>query len=35
MKNEVEEDVADGPNFRAVTATQPPRAVRLGLKLSF
>jgi hypothetical protein len=33
MQNEVEEDVAWGPNFRAVTATQPPRAVRLGLRL--
>jgi hypothetical protein len=33
MKNEVEEDVTDGPSFRAVTATQPPRAVRIGLRL--
>lgn len=33
MKNEVEEDVADGPSFRRVTAIQPPRAVRIGLRL--
>ena len=34
MQNEVEEDVVDGPTFRAVTATQPPRAVRIGLTIS-
>ena len=34
MKNEVEEDVTHGPSFRRVTATQPPRAVRIGLRLS-
>jgi hypothetical protein len=33
MKNEVEENVADGPSFRSVTAIQPPRAVRIGLRL--
>jgi len=33
MKNEVEEDVASGPSFRRVTAIQPPRAVRIGLRL--
>ena len=33
MQNEVEEDVTTGPSFRVVTATQPPRAVRLGLRL--
>ena len=33
MKNEVEEDVTWGPSFRRVTAIQPPRAVRLGLRL--
>jgi hypothetical protein len=33
MKNEVEEDVADGPSFRRVTAIQPPRAIRFGLRL--
>jgi hypothetical protein len=33
MKNEVEEDVTHGPSFRRVTATQPPRAVRIGLRL--
>ena len=33
MKNEVEEDVTWGPSFRRVTATQPPRAVRIGLRL--
>ncbi len=35
MKNEVEEDVADGPSFRDVTAIQPPRAVRFGLRLEY
>ena len=35
MKNEVEEDVADGPAFRSVTAIQPPRAVRIGLRLEY
>jgi hypothetical protein len=34
MKNEVEEDVVWGPRFRTVTAVQPPRTVRLGLRLS-
>jgi hypothetical protein len=34
MRNEVEEDVTWGPSFRRVTATQPPRAVRLGLRLA-
>ena len=33
MKNEVEEDVVDGPAFRRVTAIQPPRAVRIGIRL--
>jgi hypothetical protein len=33
MKNEVEEDVAFGPSFRRVTAIQPPRALRIGLRL--
>ena len=33
MKNEVEEDVVDGPSFRQVTAIQPPRAVRIGLRI--
>jgi TonB-dependent receptor-like protein/polysaccharide lyase family 4-like protein len=32
-KNEVEEDVLTGPNFRATTAVQPPRVVRIGLRL--
>ena len=32
-KNEVEEDVLTGPNFRAITAVQPPRVARLGLRL--
>ncbi|HEY3121173.1 MAG TPA: hypothetical protein VGL15_11160, partial [Vicinamibacteria bacterium] len=32
---EVEEDVTTGASFRAVTAVQPPRAVRLGLRLDF
>lgn len=33
MKNEVEEDTVHGPSFRRVTATQPPRAVRIGVRL--
>jgi hypothetical protein len=32
---EVEEDVTTGPSFRAVRAVQPPRAVRLGLRVDF
>jgi len=32
---EVKEDVTTGASFRAVTAVQPPRAVRLGLRLDF
>ena len=32
-KNEVEEDVFTGPNFRATTAVQPPRVFRVGLRL--
>ncbi|HEV8253701.1 MAG TPA: carboxypeptidase-like regulatory domain-containing protein [Vicinamibacteria bacterium] len=32
---EVEEDVTTGASFRAVTAVQPPRAVRLGLRVDF
>jgi hypothetical protein len=32
---EVEEDVVDGPAFRTVTAVQPPRALRLGLRYEF
>lgn len=35
MKNEVEEDVASGPSFRRVTAIQPPRAVRIGVRLEY
>jgi hypothetical protein len=32
-RNEVEEDILTGPNFRATTAVQPPRTVRLGFRL--
>jgi hypothetical protein len=35
MANEVEEDVASGPDFRTITAVQPPRVVRLGIRVSF
>jgi hypothetical protein len=35
MKNEVEEDVVFGPTVRQVTAIQPPRAVRLGVRLEY
>ena len=33
--NEVEEDEVTGPAFRAATAVQPPRSVRLGFRLVF
>jgi hypothetical protein len=32
---EVEEDIVTGPAFRTVTAVQPPRAVRLGARVTF
>jgi hypothetical protein len=35
MDLEVEEDIATGPAFRTVTAVQPPRVVRVGLRLGF
>ena len=34
-RNEVEEDPVSGPGFRTPTAVQPPRSVRLGLRLEF
>lgn len=34
-EHEVEEDVRTGPGYRAVTAIQPPRVVRFGLRLGF
>jgi hypothetical protein len=33
--NEVEEDVLTSPTYRMVTARQPPRVVRLGLRVEF
>jgi hypothetical protein len=33
--NEVEENEVTGPAFRATTAVQPPRSVRLGLGFRF
>ena len=33
--HEVEEDVVTGAGFRTPTAQQPPRALRLGLRLDF
>ena len=33
--NEVEEDEVTGPAFRASTAVQPPRSVRLGFRFTF
>jgi hypothetical protein len=33
--NEVEEDVMTGPTFRQSTALQPPRTLRLGVRLAF
>jgi hypothetical protein len=35
QRNEVEEDPVWGPSFRASTALQPPRALRLGARLDF
>ncbi|MDH4063064.1 MAG: hypothetical protein OEW19_01590, partial [Acidobacteriota bacterium] len=32
---EVEEDVASGPDFRTISAVQPPRVVRIGVRYSF
>ncbi|MBI4476698.1 MAG: hypothetical protein HY654_05965, partial [Acidobacteria bacterium] len=33
--NEVEEHVYSGPSFRAVTAIQPPRTLRIGFQVAF
>ena len=33
--NEVEEDVVTAPTFRRATAIQPPRAVRVGVRVEF
>src|SRR5687767_8500961 len=35
QRKEVEEYVVSGPDFRRVTATQPPRALRLGVAFAF
>jgi hypothetical protein len=35
MDLEVEEDIVYGPSFRTVTAVQPPRVLRLGVRLGF
>jgi hypothetical protein len=35
MANEVEEDIATGPAFRTITAVQPPRVIRVGLRVGF
>jgi hypothetical protein len=32
---EAEEYVVTGPDFRRVSAVQPPRAVRVGLRVGF
>jgi hypothetical protein len=32
---EVEQDVIWGPSYRATSAVQPPRALRLGMRLDF
>jgi len=32
---EAEEYVVTGPDFRRVSAVQPPRAMRIGLRLAF
>ena len=33
--NEIEEDEVTGPSFRQPTAVQPPRTVRLGVRITF
>jgi hypothetical protein len=33
--HEVEEDVVTGPAYRTITAVQPPRALRLGVRVDF
>jgi hypothetical protein len=33
--NEVEEDVVTGPAFRTITAVQPPRAIRVRVRVGF
>src|SRR5207253_1953235 len=35
MANEIEEDVLTSPLYRSVSATQPPRVLRLGLRFTF
>ncbi|HEY6510278.1 MAG TPA: hypothetical protein VIY56_19780, partial [Vicinamibacterales bacterium] len=35
LAHEVEEYVVTGPRFRTITAVQPPREVRIGLRLTF
>lgn len=35
LANEVEEDVMTGPTFRLSTAVQPPRTLRLGVRVEF
>jgi hypothetical protein len=35
MDLEVEEDIVYGPSFRTVTAVQPPRVLRLGVRFGF
>jgi len=35
LGNEVEEQVVTGPGFRTITAVQPPRAIHIGLRVSF
>ena len=35
LANEVEEDIVTGPAFRTITAVQPPRVLRIGVRLTF
>ena len=35
LRSEVEENAVSGPSFRESTAFQPPRVVKLGLRLEF
>ena len=35
LANEVEEDIVTGPGFRTITAVQPPRVLRVGVRVTF
>ena len=35
LAQEIEEDIVTGPAFRTITAVQPPRVMRVGLRVGF